>query len=308
MRMPANSAVNSRSHVVLVARSARFIAAVVACAMTLFKHRKTASVFVNVGNGLDIVLLALVVRMRFSPVVIVHTSRGWAHYRNRVLSSLFAWASRRCLVFALTKRQAGFLRECSVSVSGIAPTLLSKASLDVARSCRHESRRLVFAGRMVEEKGIRDFAHVVVRFRCMHTESLEFLAAGDARDARLEDLEALRDAEVRVLGPLDETDLARLFATASVLVYPSRSDTYPLVVLEALSCGVHVVAYQTEANEEVLERYGGMALVPYGDSEALFRRTCELLASGDTDRSTASARVRAELSEFAAAEWYGQFI
>lgn len=38
-------------------------------------------------------------------------------------------------------------------------------------------------------------------------------------------------------------DLARFYAAADVLIFPSKTDTFGLVMLEALACGVPVAAY-----------------------------------------------------------------
>lgn len=43
-------------------------------------------------------------------------------------------------------------------------------------------------------------------------------------------------------GILDDVDLARLYRECDVFIYPSHSDAFPLVVLEALSSGLYVLA------------------------------------------------------------------
>ncbi len=47
-------------------------------------------------------------------------------------------------------------------------------------------------------------------------------------------------------------DLARAYATSDVFVFPSRTDTYGLVVLEALSSGVPVAAYPVQGPADIL--------------------------------------------------------
>lgn len=58
-------------------------------------------------------------------------------------------------------------------------------------------------------------------------------------------LEKLQAAypQVRFLGPRQGEELARLFASADVFVFPSRTDTFGLVLLEALASGTPVAAY-----------------------------------------------------------------
>lgn len=49
--------------------------------------------------------------------------------------------------------------------------------------------------------------------------------------------------EVRFTGVLDQPALASLYNAANVLVFPSRTDTFGLVLLEAMACGCPVAAY-----------------------------------------------------------------
>lgn len=68
-------------------------------------------------------------------------------------------------------------------------------------------------------------------------------------------------------GWLDEPDLARVRAGATVLAYPSRYEGFGFPPLEAMAAGVPVVATAVPAVEEVVG--DGALLVPPGDVEAL---------------------------------------
>ncbi len=59
--------------------------------------------------------------------------------------------------------------------------------------------------------------------------------------------------QARFLGFQQGEMLARSFASASVLVFPSRTDTYGLVMLEALACGTPVAAFPVTGPLDVLE-------------------------------------------------------
>ncbi|WP_349573354.1 glycosyltransferase family 4 protein [Azotobacter salinestris] len=66
------------------------------------------------------------------------------------------------------------------------------------------------------------------------------------------ELEA-RYPEARFLGYRHGRELAVAYAEASVLVFPSRTDTYGLVMLEALACGTPVAAFPVPGPLDVLE-------------------------------------------------------
>lgn len=58
--------------------------------------------------------------------------------------------------------------------------------------------------------------------------------------------------EVRFTGVLNQVDLARLYNAASVFVFPSRTDTFGLVLLEAMACGCPVAAYPVTGPIDVI--------------------------------------------------------
>lgn len=72
-------------------------------------------------------------------------------------------------------------------------------------------------------------------------------------------LEALkrRFPEVRFVGVLDPERLARLYSAADAFVFPSRTDTFGLVMLEALACGTPVAAFPVQGPIDVV---GGSAV------------------------------------------------
>jgi len=61
-----------------------------------------------------------------------------------------------------------------------------------------------------------------------------------------------RYPQVRWMGVLARPDLARVYAAADVFVFPSRSETFGLVMLEAMACGTPVAAFPVDGPLEVL--------------------------------------------------------
>lgn len=58
--------------------------------------------------------------------------------------------------------------------------------------------------------------------------------------------------EVRFTGVLGQAELAMLYNAASVFVFPSRTDTFGLVLLEAMACGCPVAAYPVTGPIDVI--------------------------------------------------------
>ncbi len=78
--------------------------------------------------------------------------------------------------------------------------------------------------------------------------------------------QSLRDKypQARWVGLLDRPTLAQLYASADVFVFPSRNETFGLVMLEAMACGTPVAAFPVDGPLEVL---GADAVPDQGDGE-----------------------------------------
>jgi len=61
-----------------------------------------------------------------------------------------------------------------------------------------------------------------------------------------------RYTNVNYLGVLSQPELAKVYAAADVFVFPSRTDTFGLVLLEAMACGTPVVTSNVCGNPEVV--------------------------------------------------------
>ena len=90
--------------------------------------------------------------------------------------------------------------------------------------------------------------------------------------------------DVHYLGVLDQHALAEVYASADVFVFPSKTGTFGLVLLEAMACGLPVAAYPVTGPIDVLGDS------PAGVMHEDLREAC--LAALKIDRKT--ARIHAE--------------
>ena len=58
--------------------------------------------------------------------------------------------------------------------------------------------------------------------------------------------------EVSYLGVLQQEELAKVYGSADVFVFPSKTDTFGLVLLEAMACGLPVAAYPVTGPIDVI--------------------------------------------------------
>jgi glycosyltransferase involved in cell wall biosynthesis len=100
---------------------------------------------------------------------------------------------------------------------------------------------LLNVGRVAPEKNLEEFLDTRV------AGSKVVVGEGPA----LEGLRA-RYPDVLFLGTLAGEELASAFRAADCFVFPSRTDTFGLVIIEALACGVPVAAYPVRGPIDIL--------------------------------------------------------
>jgi glycosyltransferase involved in cell wall biosynthesis len=122
---------------------------------------------------------------------------------------------------------------------------------------------LLYAGRLAVEKGIDDF----VALRNPGTKV--FVGDGPER-GRLQCLAP----DAIFTGYLHGEDYARCLAAADVMVFPSRTDTFGLVMVEAMACGTPVAAYNVAGPADVVR--DGVTGCLDGDLERAVARALRL--------------------------------
>lgn len=100
----------------------------------------------------------------------------------------------------------------------------------------------LYVGRVAVEKNIAAF------LACDTPGAKVVVGDGPARAALSRD-----HPDVRFLGALHGEELASAYAGADVFVFPSRTDTFGLVMIEALACGAPVAAYPVTGPRDILD-------------------------------------------------------
>jgi len=118
--------------------------------------------------------------------------------------------------------------------------------LDIFRP--QESRRLnteppifLYVGRVAVEKNIEAFLK-------LDLPGSKWVAGEGPALAGLKS----RFPDVNYLGVLNQQELAQVYASADVFVFPSKTDTFGLVLLEAMACGLPVAAYPVTGPLDVI--------------------------------------------------------
>ena len=103
----------------------------------------------------------------------------------------------------------------------------------------------LFVGRVSYEKNIEAFLKIEIP-------GTKIVCGVGPLEASLK----ARYPDVHWMGLMSRSELARLYAAADVFVFPSKSETFGLVMLEAMATGTPVAAYPVDGPLEVLGKGG----------------------------------------------------
>lgn len=160
--------------------------------------------------------------------------------------------------------------------------------------------RFLYVGRLSREKNLHVLADAyrLVAARAPH---LRLVLVGDG-PARAELEETLRGLPVTFTGYLTGDDLANAYASSDIFVFPSGTDTFGNVVLEAQASGLPVVVTDKGGPQENLLPGRTGAIVPEGDATAMAQAMLDMAADpARLDAMRADARAYAESRSFEAA-------
>jgi glycosyltransferase involved in cell wall biosynthesis len=190
----------------------------------------------------------------FAKTVMKMEERGLTHLRR--LLRLFY--SRYDGLFVLNTEQQEWLSGAEMRISRSRVFLTAHWVNEIFRPMRaakmslfmmpDENPVLLFAGRLSQEKGVMELPEIYHEAK-KAVPGLKLVIAG-AGPAETEMKQALPDAIF--LGWVDHDLLPRIYASADLLILPSQFDTFSCVVLEALSCGLPVLAYETKGPRDIL--------------------------------------------------------
>jgi spore coat protein SA len=159
----------------------------------------------------------------------------------------------------------------------------------------------VYAGRLESSKGVEQ---LVDAFR--DRPRYELLLAGDgALGGKLRS--AYRDCpHIRFLGVLRKKQLATLLREADAVISPAWGpEAFPLVNIEAMSCGTPVIARRSGGSTESVERSGGGLI--YDRPEELLPLVDRIAGDPDLRRSLALKAREGYLNHFTETRWMDRY-
>ncbi len=286
------------------------------CALLVFLllHRKQFDIWHVHDTGWSLVVAVLCARWLGARVVLHPHSGSGATVRKvqrQWSRALFTWAIRRVdLGIALSEEMGAQLRQLGLGearicyVPNTVDTTLFQPQPGTPKAA---APVLLFVGRLSAEKGVAVLLESwPLVLQQLPGARLRLVGDGPERPA----LEALCQRlaisdSVEFVGAVRQ-GIERYYQSATLFVLASFREGVPIALLEAMACGLPVVATQLPAIVQIVEEERSGYLVPVGDSPALAAAiVCGLQADLAAMGQAARAVV---LSRFALDQVIGRYL
>ncbi len=138
---------------------------------------------------------------------------------------------------------------------------------------------LLFLGLITENKGIFDLLKVIADNREEYNGKLLLRVGGNGKTKQLEEVIAELHLENMVTfeGWVSGEHKEQLYRSSDVLILPSYFEGVPLVILEAMSYGLPIIATNVGGIPDILERWNNGILLEPGDAVQLNNAILKLM-------------------------------
>ena len=167
-------------------------------------------------------------------------------------------------------------------------------SIDVHRV----PRRILFVGHVIPTKGVYELVQA-----CSGIENVELRLVGRVEErvkAELQGIASVKGGDwMKLLGEVGHDDVLREMLSCDMFVFPSYTEGFPNVIIEAMACGTPIISSGVGAIPEILDNGKCGVIIPPQDCNAV-RNAVEGLI-GDEERKAvlsivSKERVKAEYS------------
>ncbi len=159
------------------------------------------------------------------------------------------------------------------------------------RLADHGKPRILFVGRVGIRKGVPELLRAFAEIR----DHAELHLVGPVEAGMRQIMAGLPMDGVTVSGPVDASRLPEIYNAADIFCLPSLEEGFPLVMLQAMACGLPVIGTAATGISDLVDNGRQGLIIPDGDDKALAGALSELAADPARRREMAAyARARVE--------------
>ncbi len=213
------------------------------------------------GNLRDCVSMLLIGLYHASGANVLHCHcnlNDFVGYGKRRLPIFKLFLKRFDCVLVLNEQSLDYIKEISAVKTVCIPNFISDLKTEEKRFHEAENGlKVLFLGRQTTLKGVDVFIRVAEIAR-QNGDGFSFRIVGNT-SANMEHYTDLPD-NIKIYGQIGHDEALRMLYDADVLLFPSRTEGFPLSVLEAMMVGTPVISSDVGAVSQMLENTGSIVL------------------------------------------------
>lgn len=234
---------------------------------------KTDIIITCHGNIANLVALN---RKHFGGKIIFTEHASWEYYtKARKLAQLLLYRRADKLI-VLTEAAAEVYRKYGLKNIEIIPNAVGEIRCFADEG--HKNHELVAIGRLEEVKGYDNLIEAVKHIKGeLGNWKILIYGSGTQEDKLREQIKKNNvEKYIELAGPTDK--VLEILHESSGYLLSSRSEAFPMVVLEALSCGTPVISYGFPAIKEINSRHNAiLEVMPRNDFVAFGKAIIEFI-------------------------------
>ncbi len=169
-------------------------------------------------------------------------------------------------IFALNSTSLQFLDSLVPGKTIYVPNFYEEENIYRSHAANEELREIIYVGHVKLKKGIEEIYQIAKRLPEKH-----FTVVGPIQELPKWD----KPANIVLLGEVSHEKVRKLLDESDLFLFPSHTEGFANVMLEAMAAGLPIVASDVGSNKDMVEKNGGV-ITAVGDYEGMIEAICSL--------------------------------